>query len=268
MINQEEFERIVKYVKVHCGIDLGEKKVLITGRLDNYLARRGFDSYSAYLRAVEDDITGREAAYLIDSLTTNHTYFMREFEHFEFLKNEILPELKKKEQDSRDLRIWSAACSTGEEPYMLAMVLCDFFGLEHNQWDTTVLATDLSTKVIDYARRGRYLTEHMEPLPQAWRQRYFKRINEIEWEVKPALKEQVIFNCFNLMNTFTFKKKFHVVFLRNVMIYFDEATKRELVEKIYRYLEPGGYLIIGATEFIDRSASRFQYIRPSIFRKM
>ena len=268
MIKQEEFERIVKFVKSRTGIDLGDKRVLVTGRLDNYLARRGIESYSEYLKMVEQDITGKEAIFLIDSLTTNHTYFMREFEHFEFLKNEILPDLKKREQDSKDLRIWSAACSTGEEPYMLAMVLCDFFGLEHNLWDTTVLATDLSTKVIEYAKKGRYLGEHMEPVPPAWRQRYFKRVNEIEWEVKPALKKEVVFNQFNLMNAFTFKKKFHVVFLRNVMIYFDEATKREMVERIYQYLEPGGYLIIGATEFIDRNASKFQYVRPSIFRKI
>ena len=150
---------------------------------------------------------------------------------------------------------------------MLAMVLCDFFGLEHNQWDTTVLATDLSTKVIDYARKGRYLEEHMEPLPQAWRQRYFRRVNEIQWEAKPSLKDQVVFNQFNLMNAFTFRKKFHVVFLRNVMIYFDKETKQELVRKVYDAMEPGGYLFIGRTETIDRSEVPFQLIQPSIFRK-
>ncbi len=268
MIREEEFRRIVQYVKAQCGIDLADKRVLVTGRLDNYLARRGFEDYTQYMKAVEQDYTGKEAKNLINSLTTNHTYFMREFEHFEFLKNQILPDLKKREQRTKDLRIWSAACSTGEEPYMLAMVLQDFFALEQNLWDTTVLATDLDTKVLEYAQRGQYLTEHMEPIPEDWRRRYFTRINDMQWEVKPQLKKEVIFRQFNLMNPFQFKKKFHVVFLRNVMIYFDEPTKRDLVERIYQYLEPGGYLIIGATEFIDRNASKFQYVRPSIFRKI
>lgn len=268
LITERELEEIITFVKKRSGIDLSGKKVLITGRLDHYLAQNGYSSYSEYMDAVRHDITGNEAINLVNSLTTNHTFFMREFDHFEFLRKEILPELKKKESASKDLRIWSAACSTGQEPYTLAMVLKDFFGLEHPQWDTKILATDLDTKVIAGAVRGRYSADQLKDVPGTWKQRYFRKVNETVYEVKPELKKEVIFRQFNLMDPFPFRGKFHVVFLRNVMIYFDDDTKRKLIDKIYEFTEPGGYLFIGATEFIDRSATKFRYICPSVFRKI
>lgn len=268
MITDSELEEIVKFVKGRTGIDLSGKKVLITGRLDRYLAQNGYSTYAEYMNAVRQDKSGSEAANLVNSLTTNHTFFMREFDHFEFLKREVLPELKQKESRKRDLRIWSAACSTGQEPYTLAMVLRDFFGLDHSNWDTKVLATDLDTKVIAKATKGLYSADQMKEILPEWKNRYFKQINETSYEVKPELKEEVIFRQFNLMDPFPFRGKFHVVFLRNVMIYFDEDTKRKLINKIYDFTEPGGYLFIGETEFIDREATRFRYIRPSVFRKI
>lgn len=268
MISDHELEEIIRFVKDRSGIDLSGKKVLITGRLDHYLAQNGYASYSEYMQSVRNDITGNEAINLVNSLTTNHTFFMREFDHFEFLRKEILPELKKTESQKKDLRIWSAACSTGEEPYTLAMVLKDFFGLEHDQWDTKVLATDLDTRVIAGAVKGRYKEDQIKNVPSVWKQRYFKRFDDVYYEVKPELKKEVIFRQFNLMDPFPFRGKFHVVFLRNVMIYFDDATKRKLVDKIYEFTEPGGYLFIGATEFIDRNATDFKYVCPSVFRKI
>jgi chemotaxis protein methyltransferase CheR len=265
-ITDQEFYRIVRYVKARYGINLEQKRVLICGRLENYLIRNGYNSYDEYMNLVEHDPGSKEAVNLINVLTTNHTYFMREFVHMEFLKNVILPELRKKEARNRDLRIWSAASSTGEEPYTIAMVLMDFFGLEHKQWDTKVLATDLSTRVLQHAVSGKYLKEQLEPLPENWKRRFFTRLNEEEFEAKKELKDEVIFRQFNLMNPLPFKRKFHVVFLRNVMIYFDEQTKHELVEKIYDFMEPGGYLMIGTTESLDKT--RFRYIRPSIYRKV
>ena len=268
LITEHELEEIITFVKKRCGIDLSGKKVLITGRLDHYLVQNGYSSYSEYMDAVRHDITGNEAINLVNSLTTNHTFFMREFDHFEILRRDILPELKKKEQASKDLRVWSAACSTGQEPYTLAMVLNDFFGLEHPQWDTKVLATDLDTRVIAGAVRGRYSAEQIKDVPDVWKRRYFRQVAEGCYEVKPELKKEVIFRQFNLMDAFPFRRKFHVVFLRNVMIYFDDETKRRLVNRIYDFTETGGYLFIGATEFIDRSATRFKYVCPSVFRKI
>lgn len=267
MITDEEFQRISVYMKANYGIDLSQKKVIINGRLENYLRKGGYGSCTEYLNALGTDKTGTLEKMLVNLLTTNHTYFMREFEHFEFMKQKLLPKLKASEAASKDLRIWSAASSTGEEAYTIAMVLKDFFGIDHHMWDTTVLATDISTKVLMHAQRGRYLKEQIEPLPENWRRKYFKQISPLEYQVKPELKKEVLFRQFNLMNPFPFRKPFHIVFLRNVMIYFDEKTKVELLNKIYDHMAPGGYLFIGTTESMNRNATKFQYVEPSIYKK-
>ncbi|MBQ6887318.1 MAG: protein-glutamate O-methyltransferase CheR [Lachnospiraceae bacterium] len=268
MITDREFNRIVYYVKSHYGIDLSRKRVLVAGRLENYLIRNGYNSYDEYMTEVESCPDGAEAKNLVNALTTNHTYFMRESVHFEFMRKVVLPQLKVKEAGGKDLRIWSAASSTGEEPYTLAMLLMDFFGIEHGAWDTKVLATDISTRVLEHAVKGVYLGEQLEPLPAKWKQRYFRAIDRDEYKVKDELKSEVIFRQFNLMNPFPFRKRFHVVFLRNVMIYFEDDTKYQLIEKIYNHMEPGGYLFIGTTESLDKARIKFQYVEPSIYRKI
>ena len=193
---------------------------------------------------------------------------MREFEHFDFFKGEVLPWLKTKESRNKDLRIWCGAASTGEEPYMIAMVLADFFGLERKQWDTKVLATDISTKALQQAMLGVYSAEQLKNIPEPWKRHFFKEVaGGSQYKVVEELKEEVLFRQFNLMDPFPFKRKMHTVFLRNVMIYFDEKTKQELVQKVYDSLEPGGYLFIGTTETLNRGSTPFQIIQPSIFRK-
>jgi chemotaxis protein methyltransferase CheR len=267
MITESEFIRIVNYIKKNYGIDLSQKKTLITGRLDNYLSRNGYCNYSELMNRVEGNPTSNEARDLIDNLTTNHTYFMREVEHFQFLKDVVLPEAKKSLMKTKDLRTWCAAASTGEEPYTLAMILKDFFSLEEEKWDTSVLATDISTKVLEYASRGKYLKEKLEPLPDTWKRRYFRSISSDECVVSDELKKEVIFRKFNLMDPLPFKQRLHIVFIRNVMIYFDEETKNDLVNRIYDMLVPGGYMFIGTTESIDRTKTKFNYVRPSVYRK-
>ncbi len=267
MITDSEFQRIVAYMKKNYGIDLSQKRVLVGGRLSNYLARNGFASYDEYMTKVEKEPNSPEATDIVNVLTTNHTYFMRESAHFEYLSKVVLPWAKQRAARDRDLRVWCGASSTGEEPYTLAMVIMDFFGLEHKNWDTRVLATDISTRVLEHAVRGIYLREEIDPLPQNWKRRYFKQIDSEEFKVKDELKQEVIFRQFNLMNPFPFKRKFHVVFLRNVMIYFQDDTKYQLIKKVYDYMEPGGYLFIGTTESLDRHKMQFQYVQPSIYRK-
>lgn len=267
MITDSEFNRIVVYVKSKYGIDLSKKRILVGGRLENYLARNGYANYDEYMAKVESEPNSAAATDLINVLTTNHTYFMRESEHFDYLTSVVLPWAKVKAGRDRDLRVWSGASSTGEEPYTLAMVLMDYFGVEHAQWDTKVLATDVSTRVLQHATKGVYLKEAIEPLPSKWKQRYFKALNAEEYKVTDELKKEVIFRQFNLMNPFPFKRRFHIVFLRNVMIYFEDDTKYELIRKIYEAMEPGGYLFIGTTESLDRRKTQFQYIQPSIYRK-
>lgn len=267
MITDSEFLRIVTYVKKNFGIDLSQKRVLVGGRLENYLVRNGYANYNEFMEKVEKNPKGGEATDLINILTTNHTYFMREAEHFEFMKNVALPWAKSAAMGTKDLRVWCGASSTGEEPYTLAMIINDFFGVEHVAWDTRLLATDISMKVLSHASKGVYLQEDVDPPPVNWKRRYFKQISPEEFRVKEELKKEVIFRQFNLMDPITFKKRFHIVFLRNVMIYFQDDIKYPLIQRIYDHMEPGGYLFIGLTERLDRQMVKFNYVQPSIYRK-
>lgn len=267
-MTEEEFLRIYVLLKSRYGIDMSRKKEIVEGRLENYIRKGGWKSYTEYMNALEQDFTGNLEKQMVNLLTTNHTYFMREFEHFDYLREEVLPWLRKKEEKRRDLCIWCAAASTGEEPYMMAMLLKDFFGLEHGSWDTKVLATDVSTEVLQQAAAGVYSREQIEALPEHWKRCYFKADAAGEkYAVTEELKNEVIFRQFNLMNPFPFKRKMHIVFLRNVMFYFDSDTKRQLIQKVYDVMEPGGYLFIGRTESLDRDSAPFQLVSPSIFRK-
>lgn len=267
MITNQEYERIAGYIKKKSGIDLSEKKVLIQGRLDNYMQKSGYQSYNEFMDLVEKFPNGAEAEFLMNALTTNHTYFWREYEQFLYLKKVVFPKLKEAEARSKDWRIWCAASSSGEEPYTLAMLCMDYLGLEQAAWDTTILATDIDTNVLEKAVRGVYTRESVEQLPHQYVRRFFRAINENEYQVSDELKRQVLFRKFNLMDPLPFRKKLHVVFLRNVMIYFDEKTKTRILENIYDKMEQGGYLFIGSTESISHCHGKFRYIQPSIYRK-
>lgn len=267
-MTEDEFLRIYQFMKQRYGIDMARKKEIVQGRLDGYMRANGFQNYSALMDEVESDVTGRREDELVNMLTTNHTFFMREFEHFDFLRKEVLPELYKSEAERKDLCIWCGAASTGQEPYMLAMLLKEFFGLEHEQWDTKVLATDISKEALQKATEGRYDKEQIQDLPEPWKRRFFRSMKGEElFEVREEIKNEVLFREFNLMDEFPFKRKMHIVFLRNVMIYFDKETKQRLIQKVYDCMEPGGYLFIGRTEMIEKGTSPFQPIWPSVFRK-
>lgn len=264
----KEFYRIVNYIKGRYGVNLIEKRNLIEGRLENYLAVNGYRSYDEFMDRVESDMSQKYSNELISMLTTNHTFFLREPEHFEFFKEVVLPEWSKKEEKKKELRIWSAASSTGEEPYTLAMILKSFFELSGNSWDTRVLATDISMKVLEKAAQGEYAKEQVDTLPENWKRRYFiKKING-DYKVNQILRKEVIFRQFNLMGEYKFKGKFHAIFLRNVLIYFDNKTKDEVILKMVDCLEHGGYLFIGTTESIDVTAKNLKYIRPSVYKKI
>jgi chemotaxis protein methyltransferase CheR len=172
-IQQQEFTKLTDYLKQNFGINLTKKKNLIEGRLSNYLSENGYVSFEAYINAVFSDPTGREMVNLINRLTTNHTYFMREWKSLEYYRDSILPPLSRRLTD-HDLRVWSAGCSSGEEPYMLSMIHRDFFGPSCALWDTTVLATDISLSVLNKARAGNYQVDALQVLPKPWLMRYFK----------------------------------------------------------------------------------------------
>lgn len=267
-MTDEEFFRIKVFLKNRYGINLEHKKEIVTGRLSNYLIRNGYSGCTEFMNNVESDCTGRLENELVNLLTTNHTYFMREFEHFDFMKREVLPWLKVKEAGRKDLCIWCGAASSGEEPYMIAMLLKEFFALEAGSWDTKVLATDISVEVLSKAIEGVYSSEQIEKLPDNWKRRFLRKVpGEDSFVISDEIKKEVIFRKFNLMEPFPFKRKMHIIFLRNVMIYFDNPTKKQLIKKIYDVLEPGGYLFVGRTETIDRGEIPFEMVQPSIFRK-
>lgn len=267
MITDEEFARVVAYMKNRCGINLSAKRVLIQGRLENYLKKNNYESLNQFMNLVEKNPDGKEAHVMLNALTTNHTYFWRESEHFDFLREEVFPYLKEKNEKTHDWRIWCAASSSGEEPYTLAMLCMEYLGIEHSKWDTKILATDIDTNCLNKAQKGIYAKESVENLPDTLVRKYFKKLDDMQYEVKEELKKEVLFRQFNLMSPLPFKKPLQVVFLRNVMIYFDDATKQNLLNKVYEVMEPGGYLFIGATESMNQTHGKFNYIKPSIYRK-
>jgi len=266
-MTQDEFDMISSHIQRQYGINLAKKKDLIESRLHSSLVSGGYKSFSDYFDFVFSDVRGAEIVKLVDKITTNHTYFFREPKHFEYLRSEILPWVLKNEP-SRDLRIWSAGCSSGEEPYTLAMIIDDFFKSVFERWDTSILATDLSTKALETAKIGLYPKQALENIPPDWARKYFTADGD-SVVISEAIRRQVIFRRFNLMeNYLPFRKKFHVILCRNVMIYFDKKTKDELVDRFYNITEPGGYLFIGHSESLVREDTRYKYIMPAIYRKL
>ena len=266
-IEYKEFFRLRDYVKTNFGVNLEKKRALIEGRLSNFIIQQGFKDFQDYINDVFNDKSGSKINTLMTKLTTNYTYFMREETHYKFMQETALPYWTSVIRD-HDLRIWSAGCASGEEAYTTVMVLCEWFGLKKKDWDTTVLATDISIKVLDLAKAGVYPEEHFDHLQKVWRDKYFTETGEGEYKVKDILAKEVVFSQFNLMGDFSrFRKKFHIIFCRNVMIYFDTPTKEALAKKFYNSLEVGGYLFIGLSETLSGISGEFQQIAPAIYRR-
>ena len=266
-ISDVEYIKFVDYIKLNYGINLIEKKQLVLGRLTSTLIENNYKSFSGFFDQVLSDKSGKLMITLLNKITTNHTYFLREPEHFSYFTNEVLPYLVKTVSEG-DLRIWSAGCSSGEEPYTLSMLLADFFGDKKMFWDTKILATDISMQVLDMATKGIYLNGNISTIPESWKLKYFKKIDDTKSVVLDRIKNEVIFRRFNLMNNeYPFRKKFHVVFCRNVLIYFDAQTKREVINKFYENTELGGYLFIGHSESLNSDGTKYKYIMPAVYRK-
>ncbi|MBC5646737.1 CheR family methyltransferase [Christensenella tenuis] len=266
-LNEREFCRLRDFMYGKFGINLSEKKTLIEGRLSNTLSAKGFKSFTEFIDHLEKDKTGEDLSLVVTKLTTNFTYFYREEQHIEFMKkvalNEILPTIR-----DGNLNIWSAGCSSGEEPYTIAMFLDEYFQGRRTDLDKRILATDISDKVLNIAQKGVYHDDRMTRMPPNWQKAYFKHLGGDEFEVKPKIKQEIIFRKFNLMEpVFRFKRKFHIIFCRNVMIYFDANTINKLTQRFYDALMPGGYLFIGLSETLLKHHTNFEYVQPSIYRK-
>lgn len=270
-LTDEEFNLISRLVYDRFGINLGEqKRALIIGRLQKVLHLEGFDNFKDYYHHVVRDPSGGALLTMVDRISTNHTFFFRENDHFEYISSVVLPQLTARQQrkSRMDIRIWCAGCSSGEEPYTLAMVISEYFRNHTIEADIGILATDISISALEKGVAGVYLEDRMSQVPPIYRQRYFNRLKDGTWAAKKELKEMVLFRRLNLIQPeYPFKGHFQVVFCRNVMIYFDKETQRSLIGRFYRYTEPGGYLFIGHSETLDRLSAAYKYIRPSVYQR-
>ena len=266
-INDSDFQRLVQFVKNDYGINLSKKKQLITGRLSNTIISMGFDTFQEYVDYLIKNKKPEDLELMLNKLTTNYTYFMREESHFDFFTKTILPYLETKKKD-RVLSIWSAGCSSGEEPYTISMILKEYFGSKASMWDTRVLATDISQNALRAASNAVYDESSLKELPQGWKSKYFRPAGQPGvYTVSPDIKSNVIFRTFNLMNPIQFRLKFDVIFCRNVMIYFDQPTKEALVNRFYQATSPGGYLLIGHSEGLNKDTNPYKYLQPATYRK-
>jgi len=269
-ITDTEFNAIRDLVYKRFGITLSDqKKSLVVGRLQKICKKHGCKTFKQYYDMVVADKTDVLLSELANQITTNHTFFFRESEHFDFFRSDILPWMVKehKARNDNDLRIWCAAASSGEEPYTLIISLMEFFGADYKNWNCGLLATDVSKKALDEAIKGEYVLTRMQGVPPALLNKYFKKIPD-GYVVTEQLKKEVTYRKFNLMNkTLPFKKKFDCIWCRNVMIYFDTPTKHELVNRMYDSTVSGGYLLIGHSETLDRNQTKWRYVKPAVYRK-
>ncbi|MCL2463246.1 MAG: protein-glutamate O-methyltransferase CheR [Defluviitaleaceae bacterium] len=269
-LTDAEFAQISGFIRTNYGIDLGlEKKALIYSRLRATLVEKGFGSFSEYFGYLINNRTGEAVAEFIDKVTTNHTYFMREADHFDFLRDTVLPELEASNKAQGDVRLWCAGCSSGEEPYTLQMVMADYFAGKPGKWDTTILATDISTQMLEKAAAGVYPNDALRALPENWEKEYFEPFDAGRSIINPSIRNAILFRKLNLMDrVFPFRSRLHVIFCRNVMIYFDMATKNELVKKFRDWLLPGGYLFVGHSEPLSRAETGLKYVAPAVYQKI
>ena len=266
-----DYERISRLVYEQCGINLHEgKKELVKARLGKRLREGNFKSFGEYYRYVTTDDGTAELISMIDSLSTNLTYFFREESHFQKLRNMIKPMVKTSNQGrlSEKLRIWSAGCSTGEEPYSLAMTVCE--SVNGLSGDVKIMATDISTRVLQTADKGIFGKERLKNVPPAILKKYFQMGSgscEGQFLIKKNIRDMVQFSRFNLMDTPPPNYRFDIIFCRNVMIYFDKATQEALVRRFHQCLNKGGHLFVGHSESLTGLSHELKYIEPSVYRK-
>jgi chemotaxis protein methyltransferase CheR len=273
-ITDPDFQFLRQLVYDQSSIHLGEeKKEMVCTRLNNRLTHLGLASVEEYCALLKSNLEPGEVTHLIDALSTNFTTFFREIEHFRFLKDHIIPEFLAGSlvHSPGPFRAWSAACSTGEEPYSMAIVLAACFQvIDPASWQ--IFASDISTRVLEKATQGIYEESRVKLPNPAWLARYFQK-GQRDWEgcyrVKRALRDQIVFEHMNLLHPgLRMSERYHLIFCRNVMIYFDQATTELLAERLCHQLHDGGYLIIGHAENLAQKPRGLKQIKPSIFRKV
>lgn len=271
-INDREFKEISSLVHDRFGINLTEKKrALVRGRLNKLIINLGFTSFSQYFKYVESDKTGKNILDMVDKISTNHSYFFRESDHFNYLSESVLPEIISSSENRRDskLRIWCAGCANGQEAYTIAIVLREFFNKQNSILQPAILATDISVSALETAVKGHYMEGGLSGISPDLKRRYFQVEKDGSATVKQELKDMILFKRLNFMNdSFPFKNRFDIIFCRNVMIYFDKFTKEALVNKFHRYMLDRSWLFIGHSETLGRNNKNFRYIKPSTYLRV
>jgi chemotaxis protein methyltransferase CheR len=264
-LDRNQFQEISQIIYQQCGISLKSgKEALVRARLMKRLRALQIRSVKEYMDLISSEKGRTEIGTLIDVMTTNKTSFFRESAHFDYLTDEILPRV-----DQQRLRFWSAACSSGEEPYTLAMVLREAIPAI-DQKDILILSTDISNEMLETARTGIYSIDRMAGIPRALVQKYFECITsgtEPHYRVGPGLRSLIRLAPLNLMQPWPMKGPFNVIFCRNVMIYFDRPTQQRLVNRFWDLLEPGGFLFVGHSEGLSGIHHKFQYMKPATYKK-
>ncbi len=266
----QQFDNIRKMVSEHTGISLSDaKKELVYGRIARRLRKLKLDSFNEYIDCIHED-TDNELGNFINAITTNLTSFFRENHHFEYLANTLIPELVRKKQSSRRIRIWSAGCSTGEEAYSISIVLRESIA-DIDNWDIRILATDINTDVLDKGKSGIYVEKGITGLSSERISRWFYKGRNGQAgkvRVKPELQALITFKQLNLMDEWPMNGVFDILFCRNVIIYFDKATQRVLFEKFARYLTADAHIIIGHSETLHSVSERFQLTGQTVYRRI
>ncbi|NCB93534.1 MAG: protein-glutamate O-methyltransferase CheR [Clostridia bacterium] len=264
-LTQSEFMMIASYVRKKYGINLEKKQFLIESKLWIELARCKCDTYSEYWQMLQNDKTGTLEQRMVDRLTTNYTYFCREEAHFSYVTDQVIPKLQR--SWTENINIWCGACATGQECYTLAMYLMD---CQKNGTLTVpfhILGTDISADALKTAQKARYDSKDYARLLLSWRSQYCGPFENGTFEVKPLVKKNIDFQKHNLLNPMVMGEQFHIVFCRNVLIYFKEEERNQLLKNIYREMLPGGYLFISHTETLQGTQLPFEYIQPAVYRK-
>ena len=269
-LKPQEFALFRSYIYVTVGISLSEQKsTLIKGRLNKRLNQLGLHSFREYYDYLISDQSGDELTFFVSAISTNVTSFFREAAQWKWLESYLAELIDSKKE--KKLRIWSAGCSSGEEPYTILMFLQHHLS-DFESWDIKILATDISSKVLSHAIAGQYDAKQVEQLPREMVAKSFERLHvsdQVKYKVRPHLKEKVLFRLYNLItDPFFFKNRFDMIFCRNVMIYFDDANRQELVGRFTQLLPKGSPLLLGSSESLTAHKDILKLVGSSIYKKL
>jgi chemotaxis protein methyltransferase CheR len=270
-MTERDFRRLSEFVQKECGIKMPvSKKTMMEARLQRRLRALSISNYNEYCEFVFSP-KGKESEipHLIDALSTNTTSFFREPHHFQYLSSVVLPAWWRQFGHGRELAVWSAGCSSGEEPYTLAMVLAEFQA-EHNLFRWFVLATDINTQVLERAAKGVYPDDKVNSIPAQYRKKYLLRSKDRSKKlirIVPGLREKIHFRRLNFMERFGFREPMDIIFCRNVMIYFERPVQERLLRNFLEYLHPWGHLIIGHSESVAGMDLGLRQVAPTVYCK-